>query len=244
MRLRRRVKLPQLDLDEIWFPDPDAALDEPNGLLAFGGDLRPERLLAAYQLGIFPWYQEPQPILWWSPDPRAVLLPESVHISRSLRKLLRRAPYQITLDTAFDAVVSGCAEPTNGRPETWITPAIQHAFRTLHQLGYAHSVEVWSDGELVGGLYGMALGRVFFGESMFSRCDSASKVALVYLCGQLRRWGFSLIDCQVGNDHTYAMGATDIDRAEFRRLLATLTTLGSGAIGPRWKLDWLWPDDG
>ncbi len=244
MRLRRRIKLPQLDPDELWFPDPDSALSDPNGLLAFGGDLRPERLLAAYRLGIFPWYQEPQPILWWAPDPRAVLPPDAVHISRSLKRQLKRGGYTVSMDSAFDAVVEGCATATAQRPETWITPAIRNAFGTMHRLGHAHSVEVWADGELVGGLYGMALGRVFFGESMFSRRDDASKVALVHLCGQLRRWDFALIDCQVGNDHTYAMGAIDIDRSAFRQLLATSIAAGGNAGGSHWKLDWHWPGDG
>ena len=241
MRLRRQVKLPQLDSDPLRFPDPDSALDDPNGLLAFGGDLRSERLLAAYRLGIFPWYQEPQPILWWTPDPRAVLFPEALHVSRSLKKFLRRRPYRVSMDSAFDAVIDGCAESTAERPETWITPAIRHAYGELHRLGHAHSVEVWAGDELVGGLYGVALGRVFFGESMFSRRDNASKVALVHLCGQLRQWQFALIDCQVGNDHTYALGAVDIARAEFRQLLSTWVTRGSGASGQRWKLDWFWP---
>ncbi len=244
MRLRRRIAIPQLDLDEIWFPDPDSALDDPNGLLAFGGDLRPERLLAAYRLGIFPWYQESQPILWWSPDPRAVLLPASIHVSRSLKRLLRRFPYRVSIDLAFDAVVAACAEPTADRPETWITPAMQRAYGRLHQLGHAHSVEVWAGDTLVGGLYGLARGRVFFGESMFSRCDSASKVALVHLCGQLRQWGFALIDCQVGNDHTYAMGAVDVARAEFLDLLATnIVDAGDEGGQRRWVLEWFWPGD-
>lgn len=244
MRLRRQVRLPQLDPDELRFPDPDSALADPNGLLAFGGDLRPERLLAAYQLGIFPWYQDPQPILWWAPDPRAVLFPNELHVSRSLKKFLRSEPYRVSMDSAFDDVINACAEATPDRPETWITPAIRRAFGRLHQLGHAHSVEVWSGDELVGGLYGVALGRVFFGESMFSRRDNASKVALIHLCGQLRQWEFSLIDCQVGNDHTYALGATDIDRTEFRRLLSAWVTTGSGAGEQRWKLDWFWPGDG
>lgn len=243
MQLRRRIALPQLDPDELWFPDPDTALDEPNGLLAFGGDLRPQRLLAAYQLGIFPWYQEPQPILWWSPDPRAVLFPESVHVSRSLKRLMRRSSYRVSMDSAFPAVVDACAEQTALRPETWITPAIRRAYVELHHLGHAHSVEVWADAELVGGLYGVALGRVFFGESMFSRRDGVSKVALVHLCGQLRRWGFALIDCQVGNDHTYSMGATDIGRTDFRQLLASWAEFESSTGGQRWELDWFWPGD-
>jgi leucyl/phenylalanyl-tRNA--protein transferase len=243
MRLRRRIAIPQLDPEEIAFPDPATALDDPNGLLAFGGDLRPARLLAAYQLGVFPWYQEPQPILWWSPDPRAVLFPPAIHISRSLRRLLRQGRYRVSMDCAFDDVVAACSEATDKRPDTWITPAMRHAYGRLHQLGHAHSVEVWADQELVGGLYGVARGRVFFGESMFSRRDSASKVALVHLCGQLQRWGFALIDCQVGNDHTYAMGAVDVERAEFLRLLADGIGDADDVAAQRWVLDWFWPGD-
>ncbi|MEO6696524.1 MAG: leucyl/phenylalanyl-tRNA--protein transferase, partial [Gammaproteobacteria bacterium] len=171
------------------FPDVNLALREPDGLLALGGDLSPERLLAAYRKGIFPWYNEGQPILWWSPDPRAVLFPSRVKISRSLRKTLRQGRYRITLDQAFRSVIEGCAAPRNGVPGTWISRAMMEAYTELHERGYAHSVEAWRDGQLVGGLYGVALGRVFFGESMFSRSPDASKVALASLARQLAVWG-------------------------------------------------------
>lgn len=231
------IRLPQLSPFRLDFPPVSKALDNPNGLLAFGGDLRPDRLLAAYRQGIFPWYDEP-PILWWSPDPRAVIYPEAVHISRSLRKTLRRGEFSVTLDQDFDAVIAGCSD----RASTWITPDMQQAYREMHRLGHAHSVEVWKSGELVGGLYGMALGQVFFGESMFSRATDASKTALVYLCGQLQDWNFRVIDCQVGNDHTRSLGATEITRVEFCRLLALHVDGTSGAGPSPWQLEWTWPE--
>jgi leucyl/phenylalanyl-tRNA--protein transferase len=170
------------------FPDPQRALHEPDGLLAVGGDLSPERLLAAYRRGIFPWYEAGQPILWWSPDPRAVLLPDELKVSTSLRKALRSRDVEVTLDRAFADVISGCAAPRPRQRGTWLTPDMQRAYARLHELGYAHSVEVWEDGTLAGGLYGVALGRVFFGESMFSRLRDASKVALVHLVAETRAW--------------------------------------------------------
>ncbi len=211
--------LPQLERDELWFPAVDSALKEPNGLLAFGGDLRPERILAAYRRGIFPWYQDDQPILWWSPDPRTVLFPNQIHISRSMRKLLRSDRFSVRMDTDFAGVMQGCAEITKRRDGTWITSAMQNAYCKLHELGYAHSIEVWRDEKLVGGLYGIALGAVFFGESMFSGEENASKIALIRLCQQLRAWGFAVIDCQVSNPHLHSMGASTIARAEFVELL-------------------------
>lgn len=231
------IRLPQLSPFRFQFPPVSEALDEPNGLLAFGGDLRPSRLLAAYREGIFPWYDEP-PILWWSPDPRAVIFPDAIHISRSLRKTLRRSDFNITLDRDFDAVVAGCSERTS----TWITSDMQDAYREMHRLGHAHSIEVWQSGQLVGGLYGLAFGRMFFGESMFSRATDASKVALVYLCGQLQAWNFCVIDCQVGNDHTRSLGAKDITRAEFRQLLTLHIDGASGAGQSPWQLEWTWPE--
>lgn len=201
------------------FPDVSLALDEPNGLLAIGGDLRPERLMAAYRLGIFPWYNHDQPILWWTPDPRAVLFPERLKVSRSLGKTLRKHPFRVTADQAFAEVMEACGGPRRGADGTWITPAIKHAYCRLHQLGLAHSVECWRGDELVGGLYGVAIGRVFYGESMFSRVTDASKVAFVYLVRQLQRWGYTLIDCQVRTDHLVSLGAETIPRAEFTRLL-------------------------
>lgn len=232
------IPLPQLDPFRIGFPPVREALDDPNGLLAFGGDLRPGRLLAAYRLGIFPWYNEP-PILWWSPDPRAVLFPDQIHISRSLRKTLRRGGFEVTMDRAFANVIAGCAD----RDSTWISHEMRRAYVQMHDLGHAHSVEVWQDDYLVGGLYGMAVGRVFFGESMFSRATDASKIALVHLCGQLQQWKFRVIDCQVGNDHTRSLGAIEIDRNDFSRLLAESVDQPAADGGARWQLSWSWPDD-
>lgn len=233
------IPLPQLDPLRLWFPPVRDALDDPNGLLAFGGDLRPGRLLAAYRLGIFPWYNEP-PILWWSPDPRAVLFPDQIHISRSLRKTLRRREFEVTMDRAFANVIVGCAD----RDSTWISRDMRRAYVQLHELGHAHSVEVWQNDYLIGGLYGMAMGRVFFGESMFSRATDASKIALVHLCGQLQQWNFRVIDCQVGNDHTRSLGAIDIDRNDFSRLLAESVDQPAANSGERWQLSWSWPEDG
>lgn len=232
--------LPQLDPQRIWFPPVEFALDDPNGLLAFGGDLRSERLLAAYRHGIFPWYQSPQPILWWSPDPRAVLYPERLHISRSLHRTLRRGAFEVSMDRDFEAVIVQCAAPVASRPDTWITPEMRRAYLQLHQLGHAHSVEVWQEGQLVGGLYGVALGAIFFGESMFSRVADASKVALVHLCGQLRTWGFGVIDCQVGNGHTATLGAEEISRAGFQALLQNALRCDLEVNGRPWELTWQW----
>jgi leucyl/phenylalanyl-tRNA--protein transferase len=203
------------------FPPSCDALDYPNGLLAVGGDLSPENLLAAYRRGIFPWYEEPQPILWWTPDPRSVLFPDEIHISRSLRKTLRRDGFRLALDTSFEAVMHECAQLRGDGLGTWIDRDMVRAYCALHRLGYAHSIEVMDDGgSLVGGLYGVALGRVFFGESMFSKVADASKVALVALCHILRRGGFELIDCQVESEHLNTMGARNIGRLDFERRLA------------------------
>ncbi|MBN48547.1 MAG: leucyl/phenylalanyl-tRNA--protein transferase [Spongiibacteraceae bacterium] len=225
-----------LDPDSPEFPPLQAALTEPNGLLAVGGDLGPERLLAAYRRGIFPWYEDPQPILWWSPDPRAVLFPANVHISRSLRKMRRRGELSVTFDKAFRRVIRGCATLDLSRSGTWITSDMLNAYIRMHELGWAHSVEVWRDQELVGGLYGMCIGRVFFGESMFSRVSNASKVGLATLCEWLDSQGVELIDCQVGNPHLYSMGAEDITRREFSRLLDALVN-SDPAIRGRWALE-------
>jgi leucyl/phenylalanyl-tRNA--protein transferase len=202
------------------FPPPSEALTEPNGLLAAGGDLEPERLLAAYARGIFPWYDEGQPILWWSPDPRAVLEPGALRVSRSLRRSLIKGGFTVTVDTAFDAVIAGCAAPRGYGRSTWITADMALAYRRLHRLGWAHSFETWRAGTLVGGLYGVAIGRVFFGESMFSRATDASKVALVRTVEELERRGFVLIDCQVASHHTTSLGASPMPRSEFVALLA------------------------
>ena len=202
------------------FPPVEAALVEPNGLLAAGGDLSPQRLLDAYAHGIFPWFNDEDPILWWSPDPRMVLFPGELHVSRSLRRVQRSNAFTVTLDRAFDEVMRGCAEPRADQDGTWITGEMFEAYARLAQLGVAHSVEVWADGMLAGGLYGVALGRVFFGESMFSRRSNASKVALAGLTQQLARWSFPLIDCQMSTPHLASLGAREIPRAQFVRLIA------------------------
>lgn len=201
------------------FPPVELALRDPDGLLALGGDLSPARLLNAYRHGIFPWYSAGQPILWWSPDPRMALRPDALKISRSLRKTLRKGTFRITLDQAFAAVMAACAEPRADGQGTWITDDMYRAYQRLHALGYAHSVEAWQDERLVGGLYGVALGRVFFGESMFTRVTDASKIAFVHLVRQLQRWGFVLIDCQVYTGHLASLGATPMPRTEFRAVL-------------------------
>lgn len=204
------------------FPSPTEALTEPNGLLAAGGDLTPERLLAAYRQGIFPWYQDGQPILWWSPDPRAVLWRDGLKVSRSLRRSLRNRGFEFRVDTAFDEVVAACAEPRRYGAGTWITAEMAAAYGRLHRLGWAHSFETWAEGRLVGGMYGVGLGHVFFGESMFTRMTDASKVALVHAVGHLHECGIDLIDCQVASAHTRSLGAVDMRRADFLRLVAEL----------------------
>jgi len=201
------------------FPPVAQALDEPNGLLAVGGDLSPPRLLRAYRQGIFPWYNPGEPILWWSPDPRLVLFPEKLKVSRSLRKRLRRDEFRFTVDQAFEEVIDACAAPRGEERGTWITPEMREAYVHLHRLGHAHSVETWHGDELVGGLYGVAIGRVFYGESMFHRRSDASKVAFVRLVENLRRWNYALIDCQVYTDHLARFGAEAIPRRHFVELL-------------------------
>ncbi len=202
------------------FPPPERALREPNGLLAVGGELNPDWLLTAYRHGVFPWFEDDRgPLLWWSPDPRAILYPDAIKTSRSLAKRLRNGGFRVTLDTAFRSVIEGCAESRvrAGRTEngTWITQKMIDAYTELHEIGFAHSVEVWREDELVGGLYGVSLGRMFFGESMFSREKDASKVALSCLCRQMRRWDYPLIDCQVSNPHLASLGAIELPRSEF-----------------------------
>jgi leucyl/phenylalanyl-tRNA--protein transferase len=199
------------------FPPVEQALVEPNGLLAAGGDLSPERLLDAYARGIFPWFNEDDPVLWWSPDPRMVLFPRELHVSRTLRRAIRSGQFSVTLDRAFDAVVEGCAAPREHQDGTWITGDMMHAYSRLAQLGYAHSVEAWDGSELVGGLYGVALGRVFYGESMFSRRSNASKIALAHLARQLEQWNFVVIDCQMATGHLASLGAREIPRQDFLR---------------------------
>jgi leucyl/phenylalanyl-tRNA---protein transferase len=203
--------------DEILFPPGDHAVK--SGLLAVGGDLSPERLLAAYRKGIFPWYAGGEPILWWSPDPRFVLLPDELRVSRSMRQFLRKGLVRITFDQDFQGVISACKKPRPDQDDTWITEEMQEAYCALHELGYAHSVEVWQDGTLAGGLYGVSLGCTFFGESMFSTLPNASKAALITLVRRLRERGFAMIDCQVETAHLGSLGARPIPRREFHELL-------------------------
>lgn len=205
--------------DSLDFPALERALREPNGLLAAGGDLSAERLIAAYRHGCFPWFSEGQPLLWWSPDPRTVLFPEEFHLSRSLAKLLRQQRYRVTFDQDFAAVIEGCASPRDYADGTWITDSMRAAYLELHQRGLAHSVEVWDGEQLVGGLYGLAMGQLFFGESMFSRADNASKIGFATLVSKLREWGFALIDCQMPTRHLHSFGARPITRAEFAHYL-------------------------
>ncbi len=202
------------------FPDVSLAEREPNGLLAVGGDLSAQRLINAYLQGIFPWFSEDEPILWWSPDPRTVLFPEQVRVSRSLRKKLKKGIFSVSFDRNFEAVIQACAQPRDRSPGTWLVPEMIAAYRRLHELGLAHSVEVWQDDQLVGGLYGMALGGVFFGESMFSRVPDSSKIALVQLSRTLLDWGFKMIDCQVYTPHLASLGAEEIPRQRFVHHLA------------------------
>ena len=208
------------------FPPTRDALREPNGLLAVGGDLSTERLVEAYRRGIFPWYSDGDPLLWWSPNPRSVLYPQDIRISRSLRKTIRQGRYEVRIDTAFDEVIFACAQPRKDHAGTWIDSEMDAAYRELHQAGFAHSIESWDSDGLAGGLYGVAIGRVFFGESMFARRSDASKVALAHLCTM----GFELIDCQLASAHLERMGATTIERQQFERHLAELTDLHRHAL--------------
>lgn len=234
------MAIPLLPPHPIRFPPPETALDEPNGLVAAGGALTTDWLLAAYRRGIFPWFNDDrEPILWWSPDPRAVLLPGALIVHRSLAKRIRNGGFRLSFDTAFAEVVAGCAAPRPARDggvsSTWITPAMQRAYLALHEAGYAHSVEVWDGNELAGGLYGVSLGGLFFGESMFTRARDASKIALYVLARQVERWSFELIDCQVMNPHLGRLGVREMRRARFldyvRRTDMTRTRRG------HWQLD-------
>jgi leucyl/phenylalanyl-tRNA--protein transferase len=217
--------------DALVFPDPSLADD--GGLLAVGGDLRPERLLLAYSNGIFPWYSEGRPILWWCPAPRYVLLPDELHVGRSLRKAMKRAPFRIAMDAAFERVMDRCAKvPRPGQGGTWITKDMRAAYLELHRRGIAHSVEAYEDDRLVGGLYGLAIGSVFFGESMFADAPDASKIAFATLVEQLRRWGFTLIDCQVHTEHLERFGAHMIELDDF------LARLKSGIAQPGHPPPW------
>lgn len=216
------------------FPPPEHAT--LSGMLAIGGDLHPDRVLLAYRMGIFPWYSEEQPLLWWSPDPRMVLPTAELRIQRSLRKRVKRGDFRITFDTCFADVLRGCADTE--RPDqdgTWLTPELQQAFIALHQRGIAHSIEAWEGDELVGGLYGLAIGRLFCGESMFARRSDASKVAFVHLVRQLERWGFPLVDCQVHTPHLERFGAREVPRDDFLAQMRTLSRQ-PGRPGP-WRFD-------
>jgi leucyl/phenylalanyl-tRNA--protein transferase len=204
------------------FPPVERALTDPNGLLAAGADLSPARLLDAYARGIFPWFSDGDPPLWWSPDPRMVLFLDELHVSRSLRRAVKSGRFDVTFDRAFADVMAGCAEPRGSDAGTWVTTSMIVAYRSLAVLGYAHSVESWVGGELAGGLYGVAVGRMFYGESMFARQTDASKVALVHLVQQLRRWGFHMIDCQMSTAHLASLGAREISRTRFLEEVARL----------------------
>lgn len=232
---RRRV-IPWLGVADP-FPPVEQALIEPNGLLAAGGDLSPTRLLDAYARGIFPWFNDEEPVLWWSPDPRMVLFPGELHMSRSLRRTIRSRMFVVTLDRAFRAVMHGCAGPRVNQDGTWINADMMRAYARLAELGHAHSVEAWVDGELAGGLYGVAVGRIFYGESMFSRRSSASKVAMACLTRQLQRWQFELIDCQMSTEHLASLGAREVPRADFLRRLERAIAL------PPVPLPWVIEDD-
>lgn len=217
--------IPWLAEGSLDFPPLEQALVEPDGLLAAGGDLSEARLIQAYRSGIFPWYNPGEPILWWSPDPRCVLFPRDLYLSRSLRKRLRKGDYTLTFDRAFARVVAACAAPRRRQEGTWISEDIFKAYLNLHRLGIAHSVEVWIDQQLVGGLYGLAIGKVFFGESMFASQRDCSKIAFAWLATQLQYWGYELIDCQVYNDHLASLGATEVPRRVFAQELARLRDL-------------------
>ncbi|WP_130537264.1 leucyl/phenylalanyl-tRNA--protein transferase [Thiomicrorhabdus indica] len=216
-----------LDREPVYFPPTSLAMNEPDGLLAIGGDLTPEWLLHAYSVGLFPWFNPGEPILWWTPNPRSVLPVDAIKIRRSLWKRIKQKmqdpEFKITLDQSFTEVMRNCSEvPRGGQSGTWITNDMLISYQKLHQLGHAHSVEIWQQGELVGGLYGVAIGKMFFGESMFAKHADASKIALVALSMQLQAWGFSMIDTQVETDHLNSMGAVQIPRAEFERDLSGL----------------------
>ena len=210
-------QLPWLD-HTLSFPSPSTALRDPDGLLAAGGDLSTERIIAAYRAGIFPWFSDDQPILWWSPNPRCIIFPDQAYTSKSLRKHIRKANLTLKFDTQFEAVIHHCAR-LDSDEGTWITAEMEEAYIQLHQKGIAHSVEVWENNELTGGLYGLAIGRCFFGESMFSLKPNSSKVAFTALCKQLSLWGYALVDCQVENPHLLSLGASLLDRNEFLSIL-------------------------
>ncbi len=231
------MRLVQLSQESLRFPPPETALREPNGLLAMGGDLSPARLLSAYQQGIFPWFSPGDPILWWSPDPRAVLFPTQFHLSRSMKRFHQQSPYRVTMNEAFGDVVDGCAL---GREEgTWITFEVKRAWQKLYELGHAHSIEVWRDQTLAGGMYGLALGQIFCGESMFSLQPNASKTALLVFCQHFIKHGGQLVDCQILNPHTASLGAVEIARDRYLEQVKTWhprpLTAAAGVIKPFFK---------
>ena len=231
------LRLPHLDLNDWWFPDPATALEDPDGLLAVGGDLSPGRLVTAYSMGIFPWFNTDQPILWWSPSIRAVLDHGNLRITRSLRKRLKNGGFRVSADQCFDAVTAACAAPRPKADSTWIVPDMRLAYSRLHTLGLAHSIEVWLGGELVGGLYGVSFKGCYFGESMFSRVPDASKVAFVTLVEHLRLSGIYLIDCQMLTPHLQSLGATPLPRADYLELLgATLARHPEPLQPAQWTL--------
>ncbi|MDT8322116.1 MAG: leucyl/phenylalanyl-tRNA--protein transferase [Xanthomonadales bacterium] len=237
------LDLPRLDADpDAPFPPTSQALASPNGLLAWGGDLHPRRLLGAYRAGIFPWYSAGQPILWWSPAPRCVFYPGRVYISKRSRRRYNSGQFELSADRDFAAVIEACAQPRDDGGGTWITADMIDAYERLHETGHAHSVEVWQDGRLVGGIYGLALGSVFFGESMFSRASDAGKLALIALCRHLRAEGFVLLDCQLSSEHLLGMGAERISRAQFERELEAHATTdraaGSWSNTARFEVRW------
>lgn len=221
--------------DNTPFPPVELALRNPNGLLAAGADLKPERLLDGYRHGIFPWFGAGDPILWWSPDPRMVLFPDEFKVSHSLHKTLRRGNHEVRTDSAFEQVMRACASPRDGQDGTWIQEEVIEAYVRLHQMGLAHSIETWMDDELVGGLYGVSLGRMFYGESMFSRKTDASKIALAHLVAQLKRWNFGMIDCQMNTPHLATLGAREIPRRQFLILLQELIHYPD--IASPWRFD-------
>jgi leucyl/phenylalanyl-tRNA--protein transferase len=230
-------QIPWLDDTKDEFPDVSTALHDPDGLLAAGGDLSSERLISAYSNGIFPWFDDDQPILWWSPDPRSTLIPSNIHISKSLKKDIRKNNYTVTYNRAFSTVINHCAKLREDNEGTWITQEMHEAYCQLHEQGIAHSIEAWHKDTLIGGLYGINIGQVFFGESMFSLAKNGSKIALIALAKQLPLWNIDLIDCQVHNDHLASMGATKIPRAAFIEMLKpridgtnTATWLNKGTL--------------
>ena len=218
--------------EQLIFPNPEEA--EPEGLLAVGGDLSTERLLLAYTMGIFPWYSDEAPILWWSPDPRLILKPECLKISKSLKRIISKKQFSITMDHDFETVINSCATTKRKEGGTWIVNEMINAYIELHHKGFAHSVEVWEKEKLVGGLYGVSIGRIFFGESMFSETNNASKIALVYLVKALSEWGFPCIDCQIKTEHLISMGAREISRHDFLNQLKK-TVKEKTRVG-RWSL--------